>query len=79
MDFKCNYCEAFFKDIDKAIHHIKKKHNIVENNDRIGCIVNFRKPDYCTRSYLTFGGLRKHIKSCVKIKHELDKTKVMHK
>lgn len=73
MDFKCNFCEKKFSDFIGTIQHLKKEHKITENNDRIKCIVDFQKPDYCRRSYLTFSGLKTHVKSCVITKHEHDK------
>lgn len=76
MNYKCNYCPKKFNDKEKTINHFKKTHKILENNKRIPCIVNFSKPDCCTRSYLSFKALRTHVKSCIKVKHKRDEIKV---
>lgn len=77
MDYKCNHCEAKFKTQSKTIEHLKKVHKIKENNERIHCIVDFQKADFCQKSYLTFNALKSHVKSCVKIKKKRDKMKVL--
>lgn len=70
MDFKCNFCVFLSNEINEMFSHLRKEHKVVENSDRIECIVNFEKPNSCQRSYLTFSGLRTHTKSCLKSKRE---------
>lgn len=77
MDFKCNYCTEKFTSISETIKHLKIEHNIAQNNEQIGCIVNFREANYCKKSYLTFSGLRAHAKTCVIIKCKQDQTEVL--
>lgn len=68
MDFKCNFCDFLSDQINEMFVHLRKEHKVVENSDRIDCIVNFQNG--CRKSYLTFSGLRTHIKSCLKAKRE---------
>lgn len=76
MDYKCRVCKKEFNDISKTFHHLRSEHKTAENNERIKCIVNFQKSDFCERSYLTFSALRGHVKSCVHSKHKQHKEKV---
>lgn len=69
MNFKCNFCSFLSDEVNEMFSHLRKKHKIVENSDRIKCIVNLQKQNSCQKSYLTFSGLRTHIKSCLKSKH----------
>lgn len=78
MDYKCKSCDGKFENINKAIYHLKNVHKLKEHNDRISCVVDFKRPDFCKRSYLTYNGLRTHVKSCLKIKHKHDKNSVMY-
>lgn len=64
MDFKCNFCGDFASCATDIISHLRISHKIVENTDRICCVVN----NSCTKSYLTFSGLRTHMKKCVQNK-----------
>lgn len=76
MDFKCNYCEQQFEEINAVVRHLKSVHQITEHGERIKCIVNFRNPEYCNRSYLTFNALRQHAKVCVKSKQPVDEVRL---
>lgn len=77
MDYKCRVCASEFSDIQKSFQHLRSVHRISENDERINCIVNFEKADFCTRSYLTYSALRAHVKSCVLTKHKHDAEKVI--
>lgn len=79
MDYICSNCKKEFNDINNIFQHLRSEHKISENNERIKCIVNFQKSDFCKRSYLTFSALRNHVKSCVRIKHKCDKEEVLRK
>lgn len=61
MDFQCFKCFNTFSSANETIKHLKKDHFICENTDPIKCIANNK----CTKEYLTFGGLRNHIKKCI--------------
>jgi hypothetical protein len=60
----CRYCAIKMDDISYMIKHLKLIHYIAENGEPIKCCVN-RKNDICNKSYVTFNGLRTHMKSCV--------------
>lgn len=70
MDFKCKNCSFSSDQINEMFSHLRKEHRIVENSERIECFVNFEKQNSCQKSYLTFSGLRTHIKSCLKANRE---------
>lgn len=70
MDFKCNFCNFLSAQVNEMFLHMRKEHKIIENSDRIECIVNVQKQNSCQKSYLTFSGLRTHINSCLKLKCE---------
>lgn len=78
MDFKCNFCGFSSGEINEMFSHLRKEHKIVENSDRIKCIVNLEKQNSCQKSYLTFSGLRTHIKSCLKVKREQNQVVRIH-
>lgn len=63
MNFKCckSECLEIFENANETIKHLKNAHNVVENQHPIECIVN----NHCAQAYLTFGGLRKHVKQCI--------------
>lgn len=61
MDFKCKFCSEFFSSDKNIIAHLRKTHKIIDNTDRIPCVVN----NSCKKSYLTFSGLRTHMKTCI--------------
>lgn len=65
MKFKCYICadKKLFETNHDVIYHLKADHNIKEKKDIIWCTVNDSK---CTNHFLTFNGLNKHIKKCVK-------------
>lgn len=67
MDFKCYICSDTFKLSNEAIAHLKKSHNVNENqSSSILCIVN--KQIHCGKTFKTFSGLRRHILKCENIK-----------
>lgn len=71
MNFKCNFCSVFFSEVNQIFSHLRKEHKVIENSERIFCPVNFNHGNSCKKSYLTFSGLRSHIKSCLLSKMEL--------
>lgn len=62
MYFKCFKCEQSFSNINEIINHLKKTHLIHQIDDPIGCLVD--SPIKCRRKYITFSGLRNHMKKC---------------
>lgn len=72
MDFKCVFCNETFSKINEIFSHLKKNHKAVENTDRIGCLVNFSQQFVCSKSYLTFAGLKRHMEKCLDLKREQD-------
>lgn len=77
MNFKCNICSVFSSEVNQIFPHLKKEHKITENSERIYCPVNFNHGNSCGKSYLTFSGLRAHIKSCLLSKVELAQSVVI--
>lgn len=69
MDFGCFLCEKLFENHNLTIRHLKSEHNIIENKERIYCIKNWT-PKLCDKYFVTFSGLRNHIKTCRNIKNE---------
>lgn len=65
MDYKCNFCSKYFSQVKVIISHLKKDHKVIENTERIPCLVNFPDGIVCQRSYLSFSALQKHMKPCV--------------
>lgn len=72
MDLRCNFCNEYFSEINGIFSHLRKVHKVIENDNRINCLVNFNDKTSCTKSYLTFAGLRTHMKSCIISKHQQD-------
>lgn len=59
--FACFECSEQFTEQNAAITHLKTKHKIKEKQTNIKCLVNY---DFCRKHFLTFSGLRKHMKTC---------------
>lgn len=72
MDFKFTHCSILFLEMNEMISHLRKFDKVVENTDRISCLVNFKEESVCTKSYLTFSGLRTQMKQCLVLKHNED-------
>lgn len=56
--FYCFKCKKDFSSDNETIKHLKKNHFMVEKSEAIKCIVQ-----QCDYTFLTFDGLRKHLKS----------------
>lgn len=63
MNFECFMCGEKFASENTAINHLQKHHEIKDQSTELKCLVNF---GFCKKSYLTYSGLRKHLKSCSK-------------
>lgn len=63
MSFECFVCFKRFTDENFTINHLQKQHKIKEHSIELKCLVNF---EFCGKTYLTFSGLRKHLKKCSK-------------
>lgn len=72
MDYKCIHCSKLSNNMSEIIAHLKKIHYIVENDEHIKCLVNHRNTNVCNKSYLTYSGLKTHMKSCITLKKRYD-------
>lgn len=72
MDYKCKFCFEPFAKVPEILAHLRKSHNVVENDVRIKCLVNHSAKNVCEKSYLTFSSLKFHMKSCVALKQKID-------
>lgn len=61
--YKCYKCDIKFNETKNVIDHLKKVHKIKEKVMQIKCVNNF-DTHVCSQTFLTFDGLRKHLKKC---------------
>lgn len=71
--FICRICNSGFFEINEVVKHLKYTHHFKDNKQQIPCVVNFKNNSFCPSTFLTFSGLRNHIKSC---KSTLENTNV---
>lgn len=64
-DYKCFKCEKEFSNEKSIISHLKIEHFCKDNTEPIRCVINYKQRKVCQHSFLTFGGLRKHLKTCL--------------
>lgn len=76
MDYSCNLCLKHSSDVNDLVSHLRKEHKVMENTERIPCLVNFNDKNFCKKSYLTFSGLKTHMKLCVTSKRKRDELMV---
>lgn len=66
-DFKCSDCEKEFSTQKLIIAHLKQSHFHKDNYKQIKCVVNYAEyQNACESKFLTFNGLRTHLKKCLK-------------
>lgn len=70
VKFTCYICDEKFGEQKTIISHLKYKHRIVENVDKIKCIYNF---EVCRKDYFSFGAMRKHLKICTETMQQVRK------
>lgn len=63
MNFECFVCGEKFADENITINHLQKQHGIKDHSTELKCLVNY---EFCGKTYLTYSGLRKHLKKCSK-------------
>lgn len=65
MNYKCFICKKtkLFRTNNEAVVHLKKFHKILDKKSTIWCTVKNSK---CEKHFLTYSGLYKHVKNCVK-------------
>lgn len=66
MNFECFVCYEKFANEDSTIKHLQQQHKIKDHTSELKCLVNFV---FCGKKFLTYSGLRKHLKSCSKTKY----------
>lgn len=67
MDFECFVCSEKFANENITINHLQKVHGIKDHSTELKCLVNYA---FCGKTYLTYSGLRKHLKNCRKKKYD---------
>lgn len=66
-DYKCFECQQEFATAKLILSHLKIDHHHKDNYKIIKCVINLTECDnVCRSTFLTFGGLRKHLKICIK-------------
>lgn len=65
MNYKCYLCEGniLYETNNEAVSHLKEYHNLKNKKSIIQCTVY---NSTCGKSFITFSGLYKHVKKCVK-------------
>lgn len=61
--YKCYDCSEIFDSTKTIVKHLKTVHKVKEKVNQIKCVNNF-KMHVCSRTFLTFDGLRKHLNKC---------------
>lgn len=69
-DYKCFEWEKEFTNEKSIISHLKIKHFCKDNTEPIQCVINYEHRSACCHTVLTFNGLRKHIKTCLKKRND---------
>lgn len=72
-DYKCFECKKEFPSEKSVIDHFKMDHFYKNNAQQMKCAINHAEDKTCGKTYLTFGGLRKHLKMCIKEKRNDDR------
>lgn len=67
-NFKCYKCGKEFSEEKTIISHLKTQHFCKDNTEPLKCVINYTHGIACVHAFLTFNGLRKHLKSCLKKK-----------
>lgn len=74
-NFKCYECKQKFTDIKSVISHLKNIHSVKEKLSQIKCVNDFSINNLsyqCSKVFLTFSGLRKHLVQCCPIGKQFD-------
>lgn len=61
--YKCYYCTEIFDSTKTIFKHLQTVHRVKEKVNQIKCVNHF-KMHVCSRTFLTFDGLRKHLNKC---------------
>lgn len=62
-DYKCYECNQIFNELKLVISHLKFVHFVEEKSTQIRCVNNFDLYK-CSKTFLTFSGLRNHLAKC---------------
>lgn len=60
MTFACYKCREEFENIPNIFKHLKTVHNLNKNKEKIKCVMK----NSCSKSFMSFDSLRKHLKIC---------------
>lgn len=61
--YKCYECNRKFTEFKDIASHLKIVHLVRDNVTQIQCVNHFSS-FVCSKKFLTFGGLRKHLNKC---------------
>lgn len=61
--YKCYECSEIFHTTRTIVKNLQNIHKFKEKVNQIKCVNNF-KIHVCSRTFLTFDGLRKHLDKC---------------
>lgn len=61
--YRCFQCQNEFNNIKDIFSHLRNIHFVKEKVTQIKCVNNFSSFK-CTKTFLTFDGLRKHLDKC---------------
>lgn len=62
MSYQCYKCGVEFNAIPEIFKHLKIKHSLYENTEKLRCVV---KNTICAKSFMNYNSLRQHLKVCV--------------
>lgn len=68
MEYKCFDCGEEFDESVRIVKHLKELHKYKDHSVNLKCFVN--KTNQCKNTFLTFNGLQKHVRICLKKKIE---------
>lgn len=60
--FLCHICKEHFLELNVIIKHLKSVHFYKDGKQKIPCVFG---SNHCAKTFMTFSGLRNHIKWCV--------------
>lgn len=69
--YKCYECGEKFNGIKYVFHHLKNVHSVKETVMQIKCVNNF-ETHVCSKTFLTFDGLRMHLDKCYSDNKKMD-------
>lgn len=69
-DYKCFACQNEFPDEKSIFAHLKFVHSCKNNTDAMKCVINYKNKKPCEKTFMSFSGLRKHLRICLKARED---------